>query len=153
MEKFILPVMCLVGCTFIANMGILFGSCRPYTRMWVFYEDEGGKSFHITVYCLLLDLDRALILRHFGTALCEPQATIYMLPTLIMNILTDICIMLIPAPVVLQVRMGVMKKLSLLLLFSGGFFVMIAAILRVTYVMVVSLLMPGVDLGLAFFLM
>lgn len=43
MEKFILPVMCLVGCTFIANMGILFGSCRPYTRMWVFYEDEGGK--------------------------------------------------------------------------------------------------------------
>lgn len=75
-----------------------------------------------------------------------------MLPTLIMNILTDICIMLIPAPVVLQVRMGVMKKLSLLLLFSGGFFVMIAAILRVTYVMVVSLLIPGVDLGLAIFI-
>lgn len=31
-----------------------------------------------------------------------------------------------------------MKKVSLVLLFSGGFFVMIAAILRVTYVMVVS---------------
>lgn len=43
-EKFIVPAMCLVGCTFIANMGILFGACRPYDRMWVFYEDEGGKS-------------------------------------------------------------------------------------------------------------
>lgn len=109
-EKFIMPAMCLVGLTFIVNMGILFGSCRPYGRMWVFYEDEGG--------------------------LCEPQATIYMLPTLIMNILTDLAIMLIPAPVVLQVRMGIMKKVSLVVLFSGGFFIMIAAILRVTYVMV-----------------
>ncbi|KAJ4391083.1 hypothetical protein N0V93_004697 [Gnomoniopsis smithogilvyi] len=53
-----------------------------------------------------------------------------------MNILTDLAIMLIPAPVVLQVRMGIMKKVSLVVLFSGGFFIMIAAILRVTYVMV-----------------
>lgn len=34
--------------------------------------------------------------------------------------------------------MSLLKKLSLILLFSGGFFIMIAAILRVTFVMVVS---------------
>jgi hypothetical protein len=72
------------------------------------------------------------------TELCEPQATLYMLPTLIMNIVTDICIMAIPAPVVLRAKMSVFKKISLILLFSGGFFIMIAAILRVTFVMVVS---------------
>lgn len=72
------------------------------------------------------------------TALCEPQATLYMLPTLIMNIITDLCIMAIPLPVVLRAKMSLLKKLSLILLFSGGFFIMIAAILRVTFVMVVS---------------
>lgn len=71
-------------------------------------------------------------------ALCEPQATLYMLPTLIMNIITDICIMAIPAPVVLRAKLSLWKKISLILLFSGGFFIMIAAILRVTFVMVVS---------------
>lgn len=61
-----------------------------------------------------------------------------MLPTLIMNIVTDICIMAIPAPVVLRAKMNLWKKISLILLFSGGFFIMIASILRVTFVMVVS---------------
>lgn len=72
------------------------------------------------------------------TGLCEPQATLYMLPTLIMNIVTDICIMAIPAPVVLRAKMSMFRKISLIFLFSGGFFVMIASILRVTFVMVVS---------------
>lgn len=108
--KLIWPLMGLVVCTFIMIMGILFGACRPYPRMWRFYTDEGD--------------------------LCEPQATLYMLPVLIMNITTDLCIMAIPAPVVLRAKMNVWKKVSLVLLFSGGFFIMIAAILRVTFVMV-----------------
>lgn len=61
-----------------------------------------------------------------------------MLPTLIMNIVTDLCIMAIPAPVVLPAKTTLWRKVSLVLLFSGAFFIMIAAILRVTYVMVVS---------------
>lgn len=66
-----------------------------------------------------------------------------MLPTLIMNIITDICMMAIPAPVVLRVNMSMFKKISLILLFSGGFFIMIASILRVTFVMVVSQCYPA----------
>lgn len=71
-----------------------------------------------------------------------------MLPTLIMNIITDICIMAIPAPVVLRAKMSMFKKISLILLFSGGFFIMIAAILRVTFVMVVSQCYPAYQTSL-----
>lgn len=39
--------MGVVGATFIIIMGIMFGSCRPYPRMWTFYTDEGGKLHDI----------------------------------------------------------------------------------------------------------
>lgn len=59
-----------------------------------------------------------------------------MLPALIMNILTDICIMAIPAPAILTVRTTLQRKISLVIIFSAGIFVMIAAILRVSMVLV-----------------
>lgn len=46
--------------------------------------------------------------------------------------------MAIPAPVVLPARTTVARKIMLVVLFSAGFFVMVAAVLRVTYVLVVS---------------
>lgn len=42
-EKFIKPVMLLLGATFIAIFLILFCACRPYNRMWVVYPDQGCK--------------------------------------------------------------------------------------------------------------
>lgn len=39
--------MGVVGATFIIIMGIMFGSCRPYPRMWTFYTDEGCKLHDI----------------------------------------------------------------------------------------------------------
>lgn len=63
-----------------------------------------------------------------------------MVPPLIMNILTDLMIMAIPAPVLIRVKTTVWKRLGLLALFGGGFFVMIAAILRVSMVLIVSCL-------------
>ena len=44
--------------------------------------------------------------------------------------------MVIPAPVIIPLKTSAGRKIGLLLLFSGGFFVMIAAILRVYYVLV-----------------
>lgn len=61
-----------------------------------------------------------------------------MVPPLIMNVLTDILIMGIPAPVLLKVKTTIWKRLGLLALFGGGFFVMIAAVLRVSMVLIVS---------------
>lgn len=46
--KMIWPLMGLVVCTFIIIMGILFGTCRPYPRMWNFYTDEGGELSIVT---------------------------------------------------------------------------------------------------------
>lgn len=59
-----------------------------------------------------------------------------MLPALIMNIVTDLCIMAIPAPAILTVRTTLQRKISLVIIFSAGIFVMIAAILRVSMVLV-----------------
>jgi len=109
-DKFIKPSFVLVSCTFISIICILFASCRPYYRMWTMYPDQGAN--------------------------CEPQAEIYMLPALIMNIFTDLCIMAIPAPAILTVRTTLQRKISLVIIFSAGIFVMIAAILRVTMVLV-----------------
>ncbi|KAG8163572.1 hypothetical protein KVR01_006869 [Diaporthe batatas] len=109
-DKFIKPGFVFVGCTFISIICILFASCRPYHRMWMMYPDQGAN--------------------------CEPQAEIYMLPALIMNIFTDLCIMAIPAPAILTVRTTIQRKISLIIIFSAGIFVMIAAILRVSMVLV-----------------
>ncbi|EKG16831.1 hypothetical protein MPH_05934 [Macrophomina phaseolina MS6] len=114
--KFIKPAMGLVVATFIAIMMILFCSCRPYHRMWIVYPDQGE--------------------------ICQPQATINLVPALVMNILTDMCIMAIPAPVILPVKTTIWRKVSLLVLFGAGFFIMTAAVLRVVFVLVVSNLPP-----------
>ncbi|KAI1251711.1 hypothetical protein MGN70_006279 [Eutypa lata] len=111
-EKFLKPAMFLVGLTFFASYLILFCACRPYNRMWIVYPDQGP--------------------------ICQPQSTLNMVPPLIMNVLTDILIMGIPAPVLLKVKTTIWKRLGLLALFGGGFFVMIAAVLRVSMVLIVS---------------
>jgi hypothetical protein len=111
-EKFIKPTIYLVIATFIATYAILFGVCRPYKRMWIVFPDQGRN--------------------------CQPQSMLNMVPPLVFNIFTDICIMLIPAPVVIPVRTTLLRRIGLMLLFTAGTFVMIAAILRVTMVLVVS---------------
>lgn len=110
--KFIKPTMGLVVATLFAIMMILFCSCRPYNRMWMVYPDQGE--------------------------ICKPQATINLVPALIMNILTDMCIMAIPAPVILPVRTTIWRKVSLFVLFGAGIFIMTAAILRVVFVLVLG---------------
>ncbi|KAF7555954.1 hypothetical protein G7Z17_g1780 [Cylindrodendrum hubeiense] len=109
-EKFIKPVMVMLGVTLVAIFLILFCACRPYSRMWVVYPDQGS--------------------------ICKPQSVLNMIPALVMNIITDVCIMAIPAPVVLPLQTTIWKRVGLLVLFGAGLFIMIAAILRVTMVLV-----------------
>jgi len=61
-----------------------------------------------------------------------------MVPPLVLNIVTDFLIMAIPAPVVLKVQTALWKRISLFALFGAVIFIMIAAILRVTMVLLVS---------------
>lgn len=111
-EKFIKPTMYLVVATFTACYLILFCVCRPYNRMWIVAPDQGEY--------------------------CQPQSRLNMIPPLVMNIVTDLIIMLIPAPVLVGVRTTTWKKIGLLVLFTAGFFIMIAAIIRVTMVLIVK---------------
>ncbi|CAH0025281.1 unnamed protein product [Clonostachys rhizophaga] len=111
-EKFIMPTIILVLATFVAIYGILFGVCRPYNRMWIVYPDQGEY--------------------------CQPQSMLNMVPPLVMNIVTDLIIMAIPAPVVVPVKIGIWKRIGLLCLFGAGIFIMVAAILRVTMVLVMK---------------
>lgn len=61
-----------------------------------------------------------------------------MVPPLVMNLVTDLCIMAIPAPVILPVRTTILRKIGLVVLFFAGFFIMLAAVMRVVFVLVVS---------------
>ncbi|RYO77344.1 hypothetical protein DL766_007940 [Monosporascus sp. MC13-8B] len=110
--KFLKPAMTFVIATFIAVYLILFCACRPYNRMWIVYPDQGP--------------------------ICQPQSTLNMVPPLIMNVATDLLIMAIPAPVLMRVQTTIWKRIGLLALFGGGFFVMVAAILRVTMVLLMK---------------
>lgn len=50
--------------------------------------------------------------------------------TVVLNVLTDIYLMSIPMPMLWKANLEIKKKLSLILVFGGGVFVMMAGILR-----------------------
>ncbi|KAK3312087.1 hypothetical protein B0H66DRAFT_505538 [Apodospora peruviana] len=110
--KFIIPTMGLVIATYISIMMIIFLPCRPYNRMWIVFPDQGE--------------------------LCKPQSMLNMVPPLVMNLVTDSLIMAIPVPVILPVRTTIARKIGLFILFFAGFFIMLAAILRVIFVLVLK---------------
>ena len=73
-----------------------------------------------------------------STEFCKPQSFLNMVPPLVMNLVTDLLIMAIPAPVILPVKTTVARKIGLFVLFFAGIFIMTAAILRVVFVVMVS---------------
>ncbi|KJZ71688.1 hypothetical protein HIM_08926 [Hirsutella minnesotensis 3608] len=102
---------------------IIFLSWMTYTVMTVAAHIVGGLGdLHA------LDIEQRAAL----------SSTLNMVPPLIMNILTDVMIMAIPAPILLNVNTTFWKKLGLLVLFGGGLFIMVAAILRVTMIMIMK---------------
>ncbi|KAK5651877.1 hypothetical protein OQA88_11536 [Cercophora sp. LCS_1] len=110
-EKFIMPTMGLVVLTYLSLIMVLFLPCRPYSRILIIWPDQGEY--------------------------CKPQSFLNMVPPLVMNLVTDVFIMAIPAPVILPVRTTIWRKIGLIFLFFAGFFIMTAAVLRVVFVLVV----------------
>ncbi|KAL7627400.1 hypothetical protein AAE478_001593 [Parahypoxylon ruwenzoriense] len=103
-EKFIRPVMGLVIVSAVAIIFTLSLYCRPFQALWQVWPDPGPN--------------------------CVPQNIVFFVVILSFNLLTDSCIMLIPAPVILGIHTNRLQKAGLILLFSLGFFCMFAAILR-----------------------
>ncbi|KAH6951140.1 hypothetical protein BKA56DRAFT_505876 [Ilyonectria sp. MPI-CAGE-AT-0026] len=95
----------LIAVTYIAIMASIFFGCQPFHNLWQIDPDPGN--------------------------LCQPASSkllIFLVVTL--NIVTDIYLMAIPIPVLWKAKVPKFKKLMLVLLFSGGVFVMVAGILR-----------------------
>jgi len=67
-----------------------------------------------------------------------PQSPAFLVTVLVLNLVTDVCIILIPIPIILPLKISWARKLGLLGMFCAGIFIMIAAILRVYFVMAVS---------------
>ncbi|OQE41946.1 hypothetical protein PENCOP_c004G06770 [Penicillium coprophilum] len=95
----------LIAVTYIATIcSILFG-CHPMDKNWQIYPDPGNH--------------------------CQPAVSkIDIYVTVVLNVATDIYLIGIPAPLLVKARLQWREKLELLILFSGGLFVMMAGILR-----------------------
>ncbi|KAF9701158.1 hypothetical protein EKO04_000556 [Ascochyta lentis] len=95
----------LIGATYIATeLSILLG-CQPFRKNWQIYPDPGNY--------------------------CQPAISkIDLYVTVILNVLTDLYLMSIPMPMLWKANIETKRKLSLIVVFGGGVFVMMAGILR-----------------------
>ncbi|CAI7594279.1 unnamed protein product [Penicillium glandicola] len=95
----------LIAITYIATIcSILFG-CHPIDKNWQIYPNPGNY--------------------------CQPAVSkIDIYVTVVLNVVTDIYLISIPTPMLVKARLKWQEKLELLILFSGGLFVMMAGILR-----------------------
>ncbi|KAI1106975.1 hypothetical protein F4804DRAFT_256360 [Jackrogersella minutella] len=116
-EKFVKPVMALVLISAVIIILTISLYCRPFHALWQVWPDPGPT--------------------------CVPQNEVFFIVVLTFNLLTDTCIMLIPAPVIIGIRTNKFQKFGLILIFSLGFFCMFAAILR--YVLVFRLKDAGIS--------
>ncbi|KAJ5734948.1 uncharacterized protein N7483_000073 [Penicillium malachiteum] len=95
----------LIAVSYVATIcSILFG-CRPLSKNWQINPDPGNH--------------------------CQPAVSkIDIYVTVVLNVATDIYLISIPAPMLFKARLHWREKLELLILFSGGLFVMMCGILR-----------------------
>ncbi|PSN68241.1 hypothetical protein BS50DRAFT_573179 [Corynespora cassiicola Philippines] len=95
----------IIIATYIATeLSILFG-CRPFHKNWQIYPDPGN--------------------------VCQPAISkIDLYVTVILNVLTDIYLLSIPLPMLWSINVDIKTRISLLCVFGGGIFVIMAGILR-----------------------
>ncbi|KAE8356732.1 hypothetical protein BDV28DRAFT_154419 [Aspergillus coremiiformis] len=100
----------LLGVTYLAvALSILLG-CQPMHKYWQINPDPGN--------------------------LCQPtRSTLYVLIVVIPNVLTDLYLMSIPLPLLWKVNIGIKRKITLMALFSGAAFVIMATIIRAVTIM------------------
>lgn len=108
-EKFIKPGIVLVATTWLVEVLTVLCTCRPVSNNWAIYPDPGK--------------------------LCTHESPVWYIVQVVFNVVTDAVIVSIPMPLVIQAKVSVWRKLGLAFLLGAGIFVMVAAILRVVFVM------------------
>ncbi|KAJ5888370.1 hypothetical protein N7495_008411 [Penicillium taxi] len=95
----------VLAITFVAVICSIYLSCQPFHKFWQINPNPGNQ--------------------------CLPAiSNVFVLTTVVLNILTDIFLLTIPIPVLAKAQLKWRAKLRLLVLFSGGIFVMVAALVR-----------------------
>lgn len=107
-EKFIYPAMGLVVAAGSVIVLLFALVCRPFGHLFQVYPDPGEY--------------------------CVPQNTIFFYSILALNLTTDLVIVLIPIPVIGPLKLPLLRRIGLYLLFGLGAFCMVAAILRIVFV-------------------
>ncbi|KAF9887271.1 hypothetical protein FE257_010399 [Aspergillus nanangensis] len=94
-----------IAVTYLAVILSILLGCQPMSKNWQIYPDPGNY--------------------------CQPAVShIDVYVTVVLNVATDLYLITIPTPMLFKARLPWREKLELLVLFSGGIFVMAAGILR-----------------------
>ncbi|PWY75936.1 hypothetical protein BO83DRAFT_436661 [Aspergillus eucalypticola CBS 122712] len=95
----------LIGATYIAVIISILAGCHPIQKSWQINPNPGNY--------------------------CQPAVShIDVYVTVVLNVATDVYLISIPTPILFKARLPWREKLELLILFSGGTFVMACGILR-----------------------
>ncbi|TLD31201.1 hypothetical protein PspLS_02827 [Pyricularia sp. CBS 133598] len=97
-------IRCLLGLTFLAVVASALGECRPFDHYWQVLPDPGGQ--------------------------CR-QGYAHLLTMSICNVMTDLILVLFPAPIIIRSAMTVKRKFQLVLLFSLSLSVVAVTLYRV----------------------
>jgi hypothetical protein len=102
----------LLGITYAAVFFTILLSCQPFHHFWQVNPDPG--------------------------LICQPtKSPAYVLVVVIPNILTDIYLLSIPLPLLWGVNISLRRRLTLMLLFSGALFIMMAGTIRAVTILTV----------------
>ncbi|EOD46963.1 hypothetical protein UCRNP2_6306 [Neofusicoccum parvum UCRNP2] len=108
-EKFIKPAVVLVATTWLVEVLTVLLTCRPVSHNWAIYPDPGK--------------------------LCTHESPVWYIIQVVFNVLTDAVIVSIPMPLVIKAKISTWRKIGLAFLLGAGIFVMVAAVLRVVFVL------------------
>ncbi|KAJ5176540.1 uncharacterized protein N7482_002417 [Penicillium canariense] len=86
----------------------------------------------LTHVCLCTPLYHNWQIKPYPGDHCTLRQPLYVVIA-VLNVITDICIMLIPIPILTKLQVPLQRKLILAVMFSSGFFIMICTVLRCYY--------------------
>ncbi|KAK3947609.1 hypothetical protein QBC32DRAFT_270442 [Pseudoneurospora amorphoporcata] len=105
MRRWVVGAYIAMPATYVACLCVAFFKCVPFDRQWQIYPDPGNN--------------------------CEPAVSVLQTVfVMVMNTMTDLCLLAIPLPIVWQSSLPWYKKLFLMVMFSGGFMEMAFGIVR-----------------------
>ncbi|KAL3463504.1 hypothetical protein BJX64DRAFT_256842 [Aspergillus heterothallicus] len=86
----------------------------------------------LTHVCLCLPVHRNWQIKPYPGDHCTLRQPLYV-EIAVFNVISDVCIILIPIPILAKLQVPIQRKVVLALMFSSGFFIMICTILRAYY--------------------